>query len=404
MSSRVVVLAVALTGYAASISQAPVLATTTAATPTFSKDVAPILYRNCASCHRPGESAPMSLLTFSDARPWAKAIRLKVVNREMPPWGADRAHGEFANDPSLSEQEIRTIAEWVDAGAPEGAAQDLPVAPVFPASWKIGTPDVVIGMPSTYAIPAGGPRILQDFPIATTFDEDKYIEIAEVIPGRRSHTHHAIVSVNDGSGSSRIASYLPGGPTSSLPRGVVKMIPKGAAINLNMHYNPNGVAASDGDTKIGFRFARGPVEKVAITAMSGTRALDIPPGDSNYEAKGNPFVFKEDSHIISLLPRMNERGKDYRYTLVYPDGTSRILLNVSRFDDAWQPAYLLKTPIAAPKGSRIETLAHYDNSAANKRNPDPTRRVPYGPEIMNGYFDYTVDGQAIRLSGHQAIR
>ena len=365
------------------------------AAPTFTKDVAGILYKNCASCHRAGESAPMPLTTFAEVRPWARSIRLKVVNREMPPWGADRRHGEFANDPSLSEQDIRTIAEWVDAGAPEGAAADLPALPTFPESWKIGAPDVVIGMPTTYAIPAGGPRILQDFPIATKFDEDKYIEIAEVIPGKRSHTHHAIVSVNDGSGSSRIASYLPGGPTSALPKGVVKLIPKGAAINLNMHYNPNGVAASDGETKIGFRFAKGPIEKVAITAMSGTRALDIPPGASNYEAIGNPFVFKEDSHIISLLPRMNERGKDYQYTLVYPDGTSKILLKVSRFDDGWQPAYLLKTPIAAPKGSRIETIAHYDNSAGNKRNPDPTRRVPYGPEIMNGYFDYTVDAQKL---------
>ena len=363
------------------------------AAPTFAKDVAPILYRNCVSCHRAGESAPMSLMTFAEARPWAKAIRLKVVNREMPPWGADRQHGEFANDPSLSERDMRTIAEWVDGGATEGAAKDLPVAPAFPASWKIGTPDIVIAMPSTYAIPADGPRILQDFPIATKFDEDKYVEIAEVIPGKRSHTHHAIVSVNDSTGSSRIASYLPGGPTSSLPTGVVKLIPKGAAINLNMHYNPNGVAPSDGDTKIGFKFAKGPVEKIAITAMSGTRALDIPPGEANYEAIGNPFVFKEDSHVISLLPRMNERGKDYMYTLIRPDGSAQILLKVSRFDDAWQPAYLLKTAIAAPKGSRIETIAHYDNSAANKRNPDPKRRVPYGPEIMNGYFDYTIDSQ-----------
>lgn len=324
------------------------------AAPTFAKDVAPILYRNCVSCHRAGESAPMSLMTFAEARPWAKAIRLKVVNREMPPWGADRQHGEFANDPSLSERDMRTIAEWVDGGATEGAAKDLPVAPAFPASWKIGTPDIVIAMPSTYAIPADGPRILQDFPIATKFDEDKYVEIAEVIPGKRSHTHHAIVSVNDSTGSSRIAS---------------------------------------GDTKIGFKFAKGPVEKIAITAMSGTRALDIPPGEANYEAIGNPFVFKEDSHIISLLPRMNERGKDYMYTLIRPDGSAQILLKVSRFDDAWQPAYLLKTAIAAPKGSRIETIAHYDNSAANKRNPDPKRRVPYGPEIMNGYFDYTIDSQ-----------
>lgn len=142
-----------------------------------------------------------------------------------------------------------------------------------------------------------------------------------------------------------------------------------------------------------FVFARAPVEKIAITAMSGTRALDIPPGDANYEAKGDPFVFAEDSHILSLVPRMNERGKDYKYTLVLPDGSSRILLSVPKFSDSWQPSYILAAPIAAPKGSRIETIAHYDNSAANRQNPDPTQRVKFGPEIMNGYFDYTVDSQ-----------
>jgi hypothetical protein len=274
----------------------------------------------------------------------------------------------------------------------------LPALPKFTDSWKIGTPDVVLSMPSTYDIPAGGPRILQDFPISTKFDEDKYIEVAEVIPGKRSHTHHAIVSVNDGSGSSRVASYLPGGPTSPLPKGVVKLIPKGAAINLNMHYNPTGVAAKDGETRIGFRFAKGPIEKVAITAMTGTRALEIPAGAPNYEAIGNPYVFKEDSHIISLLPRMNERGKDFTYTLVLPDGTSQILLKVSKFDDVWQPSYLLKTAVAAPKGSRLESIAHFDNSAGNKRNPDPTKLIKYGPEIMNGYFDFTVDKHVVTVA------
>ena len=127
--------------------------------------------------------------------------------------------------------------------------------------------------------------------------------------------------------------------------------------------------------------------------MSGTRELDIPPGEPNYEARGSAFVFAEDSHIISLLPRMNERGKDYRYTLIYPDGRSETLLSVPRFNPDWQPSYVFRNAIAAPKGSRLETLAHYDNSAANKSNPDPAQRVSFGAEIMNGYFDYTVDGQ-----------
>ena len=397
---RYAALALVLAGCLAFSNQArvAVAAAAPAAGPTFTRDVAPILFNNCASCHRTGEMAPMPLTSFDEVRPWAKAIRKAVTSREMPPWGADPGHSEFANDPSLSAAQIKTTADWVDAGATEGDRKDLPALPKFTDSWKIGTPDVVLSMPSVYDIPSGGPRILQDFPIETTFAEDKYIEVAEVIPGKRSHTHHAIVSVNDGSGSSRVASYLPGGPTSPLPKGVVKLIPKGAAINLNMHYNPTGVAAKDGDTKIGFRFAKGPVEKVAITAITGTRALEIPAGAPNYEAIGNPYVFKEDSHIISFLPRMNERGKDFTYTLVLPDGTRTVVLKVSKFDDVWQPSYLLKTAIAAPKGSRLESVAHYDNSAGNKRNPDPTKLIKYGPEIMNGYFDFTVDKQSLTVA------
>ena len=203
-------------------------------------------------------------------------------------------------------------------------------------------------------------------------------------------THHAIVNVKSESGSSRIGGYQPGGALTAYPAGVVRLIPKGTTVGLNMHYNPKGMAAQD-QTTIAMVFAKGPIEKVALTAMAGTRDLNIPPGEANYEAKSNSYVFKEDSHIISLLPRMNERGKDYKYTLTYPDGRSVVLLSVPKFNPDWQPSYVFKNAIAAPKGSRIDTIAHYDNSANNKSNPDPTARVIYGPEIMNGYFDFTVD-------------
>jgi len=359
---------------------------------TFNKDVAPIFNKNCASCHRAGEMAPMSLTSFKDARPWANAIRKAVIERAMPPWGADPAFGEFANSLRLSDQELATIAAWVGGGSLEGDARDLPAPPVFTDGWHIGTPDAVLSMSAPADVPASGPRILVDFKIQTHFSEDKYLELAEVTPGNRPVTHHAVISVQDESGSHRIASYLPGGAVNSFPPGVAKLIPKDTTLNLNMHYNPKGTATTD-KTTMAFVFAKGPIEKIAVTAMLGTRDLDIPPGAANYEAKGTPFVFAGDSHILSLLPRMNERGKDYKYTLVYPDGRSVVLLSVPKFNDSWQPSYILKTPIAAPKGSRIETIAHYDNSANNKQNPDPTARIKYGPEIMNGYFDYTVDSQ-----------
>lgn len=359
---------------------------------TFSKDVAPILNRSCVSCHRPGEIAPMSLLTFQAARPWAKAIRAAVAGRSMPPWYADPQHGEFANDPRLSDRDVATLLAWVDAGAPEGDTRAAPVTPVSAEGWTLGAPDLVTAMTSPATVPAAGPRIIADYPIAPlVFERDTYVERIEVLPSNRAVTHHAIVNVKDDAGMQRIGGYQPGGATTTYPPGLVRLIPKGASLALNMHYNTRGTVQQD-STRIGLTLARGPITRVVRTAMSGSRQLDIPPGAASYEAVGTPYVFPEDSHIVSLLPRMNERGKDFRYTLVHPDGRSVVLLSVPRFNPDWQPSYVLKHAVAAPKGSRLETIAHWDNSVANKNNPDPTQRVSFGPEIMNGYFDYWIDG------------
>jgi mono/diheme cytochrome c family protein len=363
---------------------------------TFTKDVAPILNRNCVSCHRPGEIAPMSLTTYEAARPWARAIRKAVADRVMPPWGADPQYGEFINDPSLSAADVATIVAWADGGAVEGDRKDLPPAPVFAEGWKIGTPDLVLKMTDPAPVPASGLRIIQDYPIDShTFSEDTFVERMEVVPSNRLVTHHAIVNVKSASGTTRIGGYQPGGALTAYPSGIVRMIPKGTTIGLNMHYNPKGTPQAD-QTTIAMVFAKGPVAQVALTAMAGTRDFSIPPGEANYEVKSNSYVFKEDSHVIALLPRMNERGKDYKYTLTYPDGRSVVLLSVPKFNPDWQPSYVFKTAIAAPKGSRIDTVAHYDNSANNKSNPDPAARIGFGPEIMNGYFDYTVDGFKVK--------
>lgn len=370
---------------------------------TYSRDIAPILNANCVNCHQPGEIAPMSLTSYEAVRPWARAIRKAVADRQMPPWYADPHFGEFANDPRLSDKDVATILAWVDGGAVQGDAKDLPPLPAASReSWRIGTPDLVISMTAPAQVPASGTRILKDYPIEPiVFTEDRYVERMEVIPSNRLVTHHAIVSVRDADGSHRIGGYQPGGVTTAYPQGAVRLIPKGTTLGLNMHYNPKGTPQTD-LTKIGVVFARGPVEQVVLTAMSGTRDFSIPPGDPNYEAVGNPFVFEQDSHILGLLPRMNERGKDYKYTLVYPDGRAVVLLSVPKFNPDWQPSYVFKTAIAAPKGSRLETVAHFDNSPQNKRNPDATQRVIFGPEIMNGYVDYSIDSQRLGVKSATA--
>ena len=246
---------------------------------TFSKDVAPILNRHCVDCHRAGEIAPMSLTSYAEARPWAKGIRAAVTSRTMPPWYADPAHGEFANNPRLADGDIATLTAWVDAGAPEGDRRDLPPSPVAPGGWTLGTPDRIVVMTAPAQVPASGPRIIADYAIEPlTFEADTYVSAIEVLPSNRTVTHHAIVNVRDATGTRRIGGFQPGGATTTYAPGYVRLIPKGASLALNMHYNPKGTPQQD-TTRDRPDLASGPVERVVLTAMSGSRALDIPPGD-----------------------------------------------------------------------------------------------------------------------------
>ena len=403
--------------------------------PTFTKDVAPVLYQNCVVCHRPGEVAPMSLLTYQDARPWARSIREVVADARMPPWLADPKHGAFANDRRLSQKDAATLMAWVDGGAKQGDPKDLPSPPRYVEGWNIGQPDVVLSMTEDFAVPTDGVIPYKYFVVPTNFAEDRYVQFAEIRPGNRSVVHHVIVSVrepaagaappagelrveargreasrqegegaDEGSPRGRNADGMlvglaPGMSPLRLPARHAKLVKKGSMLVLQMHYTTNGEAATD-RTSVGLIFAKGPVEKRVITHGASARKLEIPPGEPNYESTSS-FEFKEDSRILSFMPHMHVRGKDFVYKLVYPDGTSKILLSVPRYDFNWQLTYFLKEPIAVPKGSRLECTAHHDNSTNNKFNPDPTRLVRWGPqtweEMMIGWFDYTLDSQNLLL-------
>ena len=408
---------------------------------TFSKDVAPILYAKCVNCHRPGEMAPMSLLTYKEVRPWAKSIRERVLSREMPPWYADPNHGEFLNDPRLTEQQIATIRAWVDGGVKEGDAKDLPAPPTFnDVGWKFGQPDAVFSLTEEASIPADGTLPYRYWAVPTNFTEDKYIQFAQIKRGEPSVVHHVIVSVREPDGGplppageiklgqqrvnpeaardpqqarnnrprgtnpdGMLVGWAPGMSPLTLQPGNAKLVKKGSVLIFQMHYTTNGVAAKD-RTSVGVWFSKSPVEKRVITKGVGTDPykLVIPAGDPNYESHSS-FAFTEDAHIHSFMPHMHVRGKDFEYKLVYPDGKEKILLRVPKYDFNWQLNYFVKEPIAVPKGSRIECVAHHDNSAGNKFNPDPTITVRWGDqtweEMMIGWIDYTVDGQNLREQG-----
>ncbi len=405
---------------------------TTAAAVTFNKDVAPIIQKNCMGCHRPGEVAPMSLMSYKEVRPWARSIREQVVAREMPPWFADAKHNEFSNDPRLSQKEIDTIAAWVEGGAKEGDPKDLPPNPKFPAGWQIGTPDVVLPMTVEFNIPAEGVIPYKYFAVPTNFTEDKYVQFAEIRQGDRAHLHHVIVSVRypdhgelppageikpaalgsirrssgerPADSDGRLVGWAPGEAPIMLRPGQAKLIKKGSVLVFQAHYVTNGEPGKD-RTSVGLIFSKAPVEKRVITAGAVQNGFAIPPGAPNHEVTSE-FTFKEDSHLDSLHPHMHMRGKDFKYTLIYPDGRSKELLSVPRWDFGWQMTYVFKEEVAAPKGSKIVCVAHYDNSPGNKFNPDPTATVRWGDqtweEMMIGYVDYTLDKQDLRKAQPQA--
>ncbi|HLG13572.1 MAG TPA: thiol-disulfide isomerase [Blastocatellia bacterium] len=377
---------------------------------TFTKDVAPILFNRCIECHRPGEIAPMSLLSYNDVRPWARSIKEKVVGRTMPPWLADPRYGHFENDRRLSQREIDTLVAWVDGGAPKGDDADLPALPKVAEGWSIGQPDVVIALKEEVPVPAEGVIPYKYITVPTNFKEDKWVQAAEIRPGNRKVVHHIIVNVVDPAAKTdgakggtvsaadtrgfKLAGFAPGEQPKVFPKGMGKLVKAGSSLVFQMHYTPNGEAATD-RSYIGLIFARTPVERKVLTGLAMNTKLAIPPGASNYEVRSS-WTADQDVRIVDLMPHMHLRGKDFTYTAVYPDGRSDIVLRVPKYDFNWQLLYRFKVPLALPKGSRLDCVAHFDNSPGNKYNPDPTKEVRWGPqtweEMMIGWFDYTVDG------------
>ena len=407
-TSRVVIFILAIGCLAMLASEG---STSDASKVTFTKDIAPILYRSCAECHRPGEIAPMSLMTYKEVRPWAKSIRERVIERTMPPWSADPKYGHWANDPRLSEQEIATIVDWVNAGAPKGDDKDLPPPPKFTEGWTIGTPDVVLQMAEEYTVPADGTVPYLYFSMPTGFTEDKWIQAMEIRPGNRSVVHHVIAFAQDpnvkdtnpgGEGELRRGRTHLGGITPNKTGivygpGTARLIKKGSNIVFQMHYTTSGQETKD-RTKIGFVFAKEPGRQMLITGNAANARFVIPPGDPSHEVKASK-KFEEDVLITSFMPHMHVRGKSFTYTAVYPDGRSEILLNVPKYDFNWQLTYIPKRPIPLPKGTRLDCVAHFDNSTKNKYNPDPTKEVRWGDqtweEMMIGWFTYTRDAEQV---------
>jgi len=388
------------------------------ADPTFYRDIVPILQQHCQACHRPGEAAPMVFLDYQGTRPWAKAMKLAVLTRRMPPWFADAKFGHFMNDRSLPEAAIRTIAAWADAGAPEGDLESTKNAPGWVDGWIIGKPDVVFEMPVAVEIPASGTQPYQYAIVPTNFKQDTWVRLAEARPQDREHTHHMVISVrepgspwlrnepmgtpfvtkpgnDDGLASAGefLTGYGPGSIPETLAPGQAKLIKAGSDLVFQLHYTPNGKPGTD-RSRVGLILATGkPRERVLMLAAANIR-FQIPPGEPDFIAEARVKLYR-DTTLVSLLPHMHLRGKSFEFRAMYPNGEKETLLSVPHYDYDWQLSYYLDHPKHLPAGTVIACIARYDNSANNPRNPDPGRTVRFGDqswdEMMIGYFEVAVE-------------
>ena len=402
---------------------------------TFNKDVLPIFQQNCQSCHRPGQIAPMSLLTYRDARPWAKSIKLKVTDRQMPPWNADPRYGHFSNDRSLKQTEIETIAAWVDEGSVEGDPNDKPAPVDWPEGGWLIKPDIIVNGPET-KVPAHTTNNVIEwmtYIMPSGITKDTWVTSIEIKPSEFGVTHHVCVSFiphrpdvvynkplwrniqrdekgveipkpkgdtpkaaasanipggGDGDGGE---CYLPGSqPIDYRSEHAGKLIRAGTDVVFGVHYTPNGKTEVIDRPQLGFTVAKQEPERKYITfsthGFQDREHFAITPNDPSWQAPTGIVTFLQDAQIVWMSPHMHLRGKDMTYTLVYPDGKSEIILNVPHFDFAWQLGYVPAQPVRVPKGAKLVVTGHFDNSPSNKFNPDPNQTVYYGDMIWEEMF------------------
>jgi hypothetical protein len=413
---------------------------------TYSHDVAPILYKHCASCHHPNDIAPMSLLTYRETRPWAAAIKQAVLTGTMPPWKADPEFGRWSNDARLSQAEKDTIIAWVNGSKSEGDPKNMPPMPTFSDGWKIGKPDVVISIPE-HKLDAKGPDEYTYVKVPTNFTEDKWVVAAELRPGNRRIVHHAHVFVvdpeepvakkkdsddpavqyghwlqvhegtlsfirpdapviddgclKDDNGTfpgkkptdlgNLISSFLPGREADVYPEGTARLVKAGSKMNFQIHYSRTTGKPETDISSVGLIFAKEPPKQIARRIDLSNQLFLIPPGDPD-RAVTECHTFTKDMYITSLTPHMHLRGKSMRFVVTYPDGKSETLLNVPAYDFNWQITYRTAKPIFIPSGTRLKIDARFDNSPNNRVNPDPRKTVRWGAasetEMMDGWVEY----------------
>ena len=371
--------------------------------PTFNDDVVRILQARCQACHRPGEHAPFPLLSYRDAYARRDDIKDAVQGRLMPPWKPVPGFGDFLEPRRLSDSELSTLLRWIDAGAPEGDSARLPAPLAFPEGWRLGPPEYVLEMPEPYTVPARASDVYRCFVIPTNFPEDRWVTKVEYAPGDRKLVHHILSYIDTTSAAEALdrgdpgpgytcfggpgfapagglGGWAPGIQPRVMPDGVGMLLPKGAKVVVQMHYNNGSTENRTDRTRLGLHFAKSPIDKRQRSVAIVNRVFTIPAGERRYEVTASWTVPPgRDLHANTIAPHMHLLGREMKVTAAYPDGTVRPLIYIDDWDFNWQGNYTFAQPVPLPSGTRIDMVAIFDNSVESRRQPSrPPRAVSWG--------------------------
>jgi peroxiredoxin len=370
----------------------------------YAEHVAPVLRERCVACHRDGDIGPMDLTTYEDASAWADMIVEVTQDRRMPPWHASEEYGEFSNDRRMKESEIETLRAWAEQGTPRGNPEREPPKLSFAEGWLLPeVPEIVVPMRDRpYSIPAQGEVKYQYFAADLNNEQELWFRGMEVVPGNRAVVHHILVFAREkgkrggdiAGDRSFLAGYVPGTRAAMMEPGYAKRVAPNTQLIFQIHYTPNGSPQED-LSKVGFVLADpATVTHEVLTSSAVSHRFRIPPGDSNYATQAEIPERLPDCELLAMSPHMHVRGKSFRYTLVFPDKSREVILDIPQYDFNWQTEYRLKEKRRLPAGTRIFCEATFDNSEANLNNPDPSAWVTWGDqtyeEMMIGYFHYAV--------------
>jgi tetratricopeptide (TPR) repeat protein len=378
--------------------------------PTFTKDIAPLVWSRCAGCHRPGEIGPFSLVTYDDVKRHASQIAGVTARGIMPPWKPEPGKGDFASARRLTDAEVRLIQEWVDAGAAEGAPSDLPSPPAWNNGWQLGIPDLVVAMPEAYSVRADGGDVFRTFVIPIPTTRERYVRAVEFKPGNARVVHHAVLGVDRTRASrqrdaqdpepgyvggmvldarypeGQLLGWTPGQAAHPVPSGMQWRLEPSSDLVVQLHLQPTGKPESL-KASVAFYFTDEPPSRTPLGLRLGSETIDIPPGDSQYIVEDR-YVLPADVEVLAVQPHAHYLARRMEATATRPDGSVEWLIAIADWDFRWQDVYRYATPLALSKGTMIAMRYTYDNSADNPRNPShPPARVVWGENTSDEMGD-----------------